>query len=156
MRCSTSKRRARPPMPYAFSDGDTARHIVLEVRLLSATTRLVDRGLSPLSTHSTLAKNDFRSMAIYVCVVVCCRGSFARSSGHAEGTGRLPLPFSSCKITKQTTIGRLINNYYVPLSQECQTPMDSCLHAPSRLPSAARFYPPGPTGRCGLKVLSLQ
>ena len=57
-------------MPYAFSDGDTARHIVLEVRLLSATTRLVDRGLSPLSTHSTLAKNDFRSMAIYVRVVV--------------------------------------------------------------------------------------
>ena len=40
-------------MPYAFNEGVTARHIVFSVRDLSATTKLVCKGLSPLSIHST-------------------------------------------------------------------------------------------------------
>lgn len=43
-----------------------ARQMVFSVREMSATTRLVVNGLSPLSTHSTDAKKDLRSMAIYV------------------------------------------------------------------------------------------
>ena len=38
-----------------FKDGDTAKQIVLSVRLSSATTRLVLSGSRPRSTHSTLA-----------------------------------------------------------------------------------------------------
>ena len=53
--CSTSKRRARPGIPYAFREGDTARQIVFEVRLRSATTRFVVIGSRFLSTTSTEA-----------------------------------------------------------------------------------------------------
>ena len=55
IRCTTSNRRARPPMPYAFSDGETAKQMVFSVRLSSATTRFVVSGSRPRSTHSTLA-----------------------------------------------------------------------------------------------------
>ena len=51
--CTTSKSRARPGIPYAFNDGDTARQMVFSVRLASATTRLVVSGSSPRSKHST-------------------------------------------------------------------------------------------------------
>ena len=53
--CTTSKRRARPGIPYDLSDGVTARQMVFSVRLASATTRCVFRGSSPRSTHSTEA-----------------------------------------------------------------------------------------------------
>ena len=53
--CSTSKRRGRPGTPKDFSAGETARHMVLLVRLSSATTRLVVSGFRPRSTHSTEA-----------------------------------------------------------------------------------------------------
>ena len=53
--CTTSKSRALPPIPYDFKEGETARQIVFSVRETSATTRLVVRGLRPLSTHSTEA-----------------------------------------------------------------------------------------------------
>ena len=43
---------ARPGIPRAFSEGDTARQMVFSVRLLSATTRLVRSGSNPRSTHS--------------------------------------------------------------------------------------------------------
>ena len=52
-RCTTSKRRALPGMPYALRAGDTARQIVFSVRVGSATTRLVVRASFPLSLHST-------------------------------------------------------------------------------------------------------
>ena len=48
----TSKSRALPGNPYALSDGDTARQMVLSVRDWSATTRCVDRGSNPSSAHS--------------------------------------------------------------------------------------------------------
>ena len=51
----TSNRRARPGMPYALSEGDTARQMVLSVRVGSATTRFVVSGSSPLATHSAEA-----------------------------------------------------------------------------------------------------
>ena len=53
--CLTSKRRGRPGMPKAFREGETARQMVLSVRVSSATTRLVHRGSIPLATHSTEA-----------------------------------------------------------------------------------------------------
>ena len=49
-----------------LSDGETARHIVFSVRDLSATTRFTPSGSSFLSTHSTEAKNDLRSIAAYI------------------------------------------------------------------------------------------
>ena len=60
----TSKSRGRPGTPYDFSEGDTARQIVLSVRLESATTRFVVSGSSFRSMHSTEAKNDLRSIAM--------------------------------------------------------------------------------------------
>ena len=36
--------RVFPDLPYAFSDGETARQMVLSVRLSSATTRLTSSG----------------------------------------------------------------------------------------------------------------
>ena len=44
---------ARPGIPIALRDGETARQIVFSVRLRSATTRLAVSGLSPRSLHST-------------------------------------------------------------------------------------------------------
>ena len=52
-RCTTSNSRARPAMPYAFNDGETARQIVFSVRAASATTRFVFSGSSPRAAHST-------------------------------------------------------------------------------------------------------
>lgn len=52
---STSNNRLRPESPYFFYDGETARHIVLLERELSATTKFVVRGFKPRSTHSTEA-----------------------------------------------------------------------------------------------------
>ena len=50
--------------PSAFIAGVAARHIVLSPREGSATTRFVVNGSSPHSTHSTDAKNDFKSKHI--------------------------------------------------------------------------------------------
>ena len=50
---TTSNSRGRPGMPYAFKDGETAKHMVFSVRDGSATTRLVIIGSRPRSIHST-------------------------------------------------------------------------------------------------------
>ena len=52
---TTSNSRARPGIPKAFSEGETARQMVFSVRLTSATTRLVVSGFSPREAHSTEA-----------------------------------------------------------------------------------------------------
>jgi len=52
---STSKSLLRPLKPYFFKLGETARQIVLLVRLASATTRLVVSGFKARSLHSTEA-----------------------------------------------------------------------------------------------------
>lgn len=52
-------------IPKLLSDGETARHIIFSVRLLSATTRLVVSGLRFLSTLNRSVKN-FRSIAMYL------------------------------------------------------------------------------------------
>ena len=44
------KKTLRPDMPKLFRDGVTARQIVLSVRLMSATTRLVSGVKAPLPT----------------------------------------------------------------------------------------------------------
>ena len=46
---------ARPGMPYAFREGDTARQIVFSVREESATTRFVVSGSRCRAAHSALA-----------------------------------------------------------------------------------------------------
>ena len=48
--------------PKAFNDGDTAKHIAPSPLEGSATTKFVVRDFSFLSTHSTYAKKDFKSM----------------------------------------------------------------------------------------------
>ena len=47
--CITLNSLALPEIPYFFKEGETARHIVFSVRLLSATTRFVVNGFKPLS-----------------------------------------------------------------------------------------------------------
>ena len=54
-RWMTSNNRALPGIPWAFSEGETARQIVFSVRLSSATTRLVVMGSRLRSMHSTEA-----------------------------------------------------------------------------------------------------
>lgn len=54
-RCTTSNSRARPGMPYAFREGDTAKQMVFSVRLASATTRLVVSGSRCRAAHSAEA-----------------------------------------------------------------------------------------------------
>ena len=53
--CTTSNSRGLPGMPKDFREGETARQMVLSVRLGSATTRLVVMGSSPPWMHSTEA-----------------------------------------------------------------------------------------------------
>ena len=52
-RSFASNSRGRPGSPQALSDGETARQMVLSVRVSSATTRFVVSGSSPRATHST-------------------------------------------------------------------------------------------------------
>ena len=52
--------------PSFFIPGEAARHIVLSPRDGSATISFASKGSSPRSTHSTEAKNDFKSKHMYI------------------------------------------------------------------------------------------
>ena len=53
--CTTSNSRARPGIPKALREGETARQMVFSVRLASATTRFVVSGSRPRAAHSAEA-----------------------------------------------------------------------------------------------------
>ena len=51
--CRTANSLSRPGTPYAFRAGETARQIVLSLRLSSATTSSSSRGSMSIARHST-------------------------------------------------------------------------------------------------------
>ena len=68
MSCGISNSRQRFFTPRLFIFGEIAKQIPPPPLLASATTRLVSKGFSPLSAHSTDAKKHFMSMQKYVLV----------------------------------------------------------------------------------------